>query len=149
MLEVVYLLFHNALFLFLTFLSARILLEKFAESDYHRLALEKLEACPFAMDSLGAPPLKVHNIHLTDRDNRINHHTAQVLCFSKCCVSTKQSCTTEGQSVSSAGSFANLVLVILLNFKLDCYYIGTQAMKFGLTNFFYFYLVATKTADLH
>ncbi|XP_077954878.1 uncharacterized protein coa1 isoform X2 [Gasterosteus aculeatus] len=55
-----------------------LLQKKFAESDYHRLALEKLEACPFAMDSLGAPPLKVHNIHLTDRDNRINHHTAQV-----------------------------------------------------------------------
>lgn len=50
----------------------------FCESDYHRLALQKLEACPAAMESLGAPPLKVHNIHLTDRDNRVDHHTAQL-----------------------------------------------------------------------
>ncbi|KAM8851123.1 cytochrome c oxidase assembly factor 1 homolog isoform 1-T2 [Spinachia spinachia] len=55
-----------------------LLQKKFAESDYHRLALEKLKECPVAMHSLGAPPLKVHNIHLTDRDNRINQHTAQI-----------------------------------------------------------------------
>lgn len=55
-------------------------LEKFAASDYHRLALQKLEACPDAMESLGAPPLKVYNIHLTDRKNRIDQSTAQVLC---------------------------------------------------------------------
>lgn len=58
-------------------------LEKFVESDYHRLALQKLEACPVAMESLGAPPLKVHNIHLTDRNNHVDQHTAQVLCFRK------------------------------------------------------------------
>ncbi len=58
-------------------------LEKFVESDYHRLALQKLEACPVAMETLGAPPLKVHNIHLTDRNNCIDQHTAQVLCFRK------------------------------------------------------------------
>lgn len=52
--------------------------KKFVESDYHRLALQKLEACPVAMESLGAPPLKVHNIHLTDRNNRIDQHTAQI-----------------------------------------------------------------------
>ncbi|XP_035805352.1 cytochrome c oxidase assembly factor 1 homolog isoform X1 [Amphiprion ocellaris] len=52
--------------------------EKFAESGYHKLALQKLESCPFAMESLGAPPLKVHNIHLTDRNNRIAQHTAQI-----------------------------------------------------------------------
>ncbi|KAL6104723.1 coa1 [Pungitius sinensis] len=55
-----------------------LLQKKFVASDYHRLALERLEACPVAMDSLGAPPLKVHNIHLTDKDNRINQQTAQI-----------------------------------------------------------------------
>lgn len=52
--------------------------KRFAESDYHRLAVEKLEACPVAMKSLGAPPLKVHNIHLTDRHNRVDQHVAQI-----------------------------------------------------------------------
>ncbi|XP_029971157.1 cytochrome c oxidase assembly factor 1 homolog [Salarias fasciatus] len=51
---------------------------KFAESDYHRLAVRELESCPLAMESLGAPPLKVHNIHLTDRDNRIDQRSAQL-----------------------------------------------------------------------
>ncbi|XP_019724862.1 cytochrome c oxidase assembly factor 1 homolog isoform X2 [Hippocampus comes] len=52
--------------------------KKFAESDYHKLALQKLESCPIAMENLGAPPLKIHNIHLTDRENRIDQQTAQV-----------------------------------------------------------------------
>ncbi|KAF7647111.1 hypothetical protein LDENG_00177420 [Lucifuga dentata] len=52
--------------------------KKFVESDYHRLALQKLETCAAAMESLGAPPLKVHNIHLTDRMNRVEHHNAQM-----------------------------------------------------------------------
>ncbi|XP_075935235.1 cytochrome c oxidase assembly factor 1 homolog isoform X3 [Anarhichas minor] len=55
-----------------------LLQKKFVESDYHRLALQKLEACPVAMESLGAPPLKVHNIHVTDTNNRIDQHTAQI-----------------------------------------------------------------------
>ncbi|XP_061549753.1 cytochrome c oxidase assembly factor 1 homolog isoform X2 [Phycodurus eques] len=52
--------------------------KKFAESDYHQVALQKLEACAVAMESLGAPPLKIHNIHLTDRHNRIDQQTAQI-----------------------------------------------------------------------
>lgn len=52
--------------------------KKFVESDYHRLALQKLEACPVAMERLGAPPLKIHNIHLTDRNNRVDQRTAQI-----------------------------------------------------------------------
>ncbi|XP_077392503.1 cytochrome c oxidase assembly factor 1 homolog isoform X2 [Festucalex cinctus] len=52
--------------------------KKFAESDYHKLALQKLEACTVAMESLGAPPLKIHNIHLSDRDNRIDKQAAQL-----------------------------------------------------------------------
>ncbi|KAM6919171.1 cytochrome c oxidase assembly factor 1 homolog [Xenentodon cancila] len=52
--------------------------KKFAESDYHILAVRQLEDCPLAMDGLGAPPLKVHNIHLLDRSNRIDQHSAQI-----------------------------------------------------------------------
>lgn len=55
-----------------------LLQKRFAESDYHRLALQKLEACPVAMEMLGAPPLKVYNIHLTDRNNRVDRRTAQI-----------------------------------------------------------------------
>ncbi|XP_026169270.1 cytochrome c oxidase assembly factor 1 homolog isoform X2 [Mastacembelus armatus] len=55
-----------------------LLQKKFSESDYHRLAVEELEACPAAMESLGAPPLKVYNIHLTDRKNCVDQHTAQI-----------------------------------------------------------------------
>ncbi|XP_070775580.1 cytochrome c oxidase assembly factor 1 homolog [Enoplosus armatus] len=55
-----------------------LLQKKFVESDYHRLAVQKLDACPVAMESLGAPPLKVHNIHLTDRHNCVAQHTAQM-----------------------------------------------------------------------
>ncbi|XP_041848126.1 cytochrome c oxidase assembly factor 1 homolog isoform X2 [Melanotaenia boesemani] len=55
-----------------------LLQKKFSESDYHRLAVQALEACPVAMESLGAPPLKVHNLHLTDRSNRIYQLTAQI-----------------------------------------------------------------------
>ncbi|XP_077413577.1 cytochrome c oxidase assembly factor 1 homolog isoform X1 [Vanacampus margaritifer] len=52
--------------------------KKFAGSDYYKLALQKLESCSDAMESLGAPPLKIHNIHLTDRDNRQAQQTAQM-----------------------------------------------------------------------
>ncbi|XP_019896716.1 cytochrome c oxidase assembly factor 1 homolog isoform X2 [Esox lucius] len=53
-------------------------LESFSRSDYHSLALEKLKANQSAMDRLGAPPLKVHNIHLSDRYNRVEPYTAQI-----------------------------------------------------------------------
>ncbi|KAM8727166.1 cytochrome c oxidase assembly factor 1 homolog [Acanthopagrus latus] len=50
----------------------------FTQSDYHRLALQKLEECPVAMESLGAPPLRVYNIHLTDRQNCVDPQRAQI-----------------------------------------------------------------------
>lgn len=52
--------------------------KKFAASEYHQLAVQKLEACPVAMESLGAPPLRVYNLHLTDRQNYIDQHWAQI-----------------------------------------------------------------------
>ncbi|KAJ8406942.1 hypothetical protein AAFF_G00292180 [Aldrovandia affinis] len=52
--------------------------KNFARSEYYRLAMEHLAAHPAAMESLGAPPLKAHNIHLSDRHNRMDHTSAQV-----------------------------------------------------------------------
>lgn len=56
-------------------------LEQFSKADFYKLALQKLEACPVAMEGLGCPPLKVHNIHLSDRTNCIDGQTAQVPCY--------------------------------------------------------------------
>ncbi|KAM8839193.1 cytochrome c oxidase assembly factor 1 homolog [Synchiropus picturatus] len=50
----------------------------FANADYHRFAIEKLKACTVAMEMLGAPPLKVHNIHLTDAHNRVDPQSARL-----------------------------------------------------------------------
>ncbi|XP_053294773.1 cytochrome c oxidase assembly factor 1 homolog isoform X2 [Pleuronectes platessa] len=55
-----------------------LLQQKFTGSDWHRMSMQKLEACPAAMESLGVPPLKVYNIHLTDRHNRVDQDTAQI-----------------------------------------------------------------------
>ncbi|KAM9718937.1 cytochrome c oxidase assembly factor 1 homolog [Menidia menidia] len=55
-----------------------LLQKRFSEADYFRLAVQELEACPSAMESLGAPPLKVHNLHLTDAHNRIHPRAAQI-----------------------------------------------------------------------
>ncbi|KAJ0059281.1 hypothetical protein NL108_012698 [Boleophthalmus pectinirostris] len=52
--------------------------KKFAASEYHQLAVQKLEACSVAMESLGAPPLKVYNLRLTDKQNYIDQHWAQI-----------------------------------------------------------------------
>ncbi|KAJ8012077.1 hypothetical protein DPEC_G00064940 [Dallia pectoralis] len=52
--------------------------KNFSRSDYHSLALEKLKANQSAMDCLGAPPLKIHNIHLSDRYNRVEPYAAQI-----------------------------------------------------------------------
>ncbi|XP_051555080.1 cytochrome c oxidase assembly factor 1 homolog [Myxocyprinus asiaticus] len=52
--------------------------KNFAKSEYYRLALEQLNSNSTAMASLGAPPLKIHNIHLSDRHNRMDHSIAQV-----------------------------------------------------------------------
>ncbi|KAF4089547.1 hypothetical protein AMELA_G00068000 [Ameiurus melas] len=51
---------------------------KLAKSEYYRSAVEQLNHHSTAMANLGAPPLKIHNIHLTDRYNRIDHTVAQL-----------------------------------------------------------------------
>lgn len=55
--------------------------ENFAKSEYYRSAVEQLNNHSTAMANLGAPPLKIHNIHLTDRYNRVDHTIAQVSLF--------------------------------------------------------------------
>ncbi|KAK1786704.1 hypothetical protein P4O66_017104 [Electrophorus voltai] len=52
--------------------------KNFAKSEYYRLAVEHLNTHSTAMASLGAPPLKVHNIHLSDRHNHVDHTSAQL-----------------------------------------------------------------------
>ncbi|MCI4377891.1 hypothetical protein PGIGA_G00208810 [Pangasianodon gigas] len=52
--------------------------KNFAKSEYYRSAVEQLNDHSTAMANLGAPPLKLHNIHLTDRYNRVDHSIAQL-----------------------------------------------------------------------
>ncbi|XP_028988624.1 cytochrome c oxidase assembly factor 1 homolog [Betta splendens] len=49
------------------------------QPDCHRLALQKLKECPVAMETLGAPPLKVSRIRLTDRRLFIDQYTEQMM----------------------------------------------------------------------
>ncbi|XP_058249887.1 cytochrome c oxidase assembly factor 1 homolog [Hemibagrus wyckioides] len=52
--------------------------KNFAKSEYYQSAVEQLNDHSTAMANLGAPPLKIHNIHLTDRYNRVDHAIAQL-----------------------------------------------------------------------
>ncbi|XP_043937383.1 cytochrome c oxidase assembly factor 1 homolog [Protopterus annectens] len=52
--------------------------KNFARSEYYRLAMEQLNSHHIALERLGAPPIKAHNIRFTDRSNRIDKSVAQI-----------------------------------------------------------------------
>ncbi|KAE8597063.1 hypothetical protein XENTR_v10016336 [Xenopus tropicalis] len=50
----------------------------FAKKEYYLSALEKLNSHSEALEILGAPPLKVYNLRLTDKNNHVDQSTAQI-----------------------------------------------------------------------
>ncbi|KAG9475935.1 hypothetical protein GDO78_002810 [Eleutherodactylus coqui] len=52
--------------------------KSFSQRDYYLRALQKLESQSDVLEMLGAPPLKVHNLRLLDKYNRVDKTTAQV-----------------------------------------------------------------------
>ncbi|KAM4027773.1 cytochrome c oxidase assembly factor 1 homolog isoform 1-T5 [Anomaloglossus baeobatrachus] len=52
--------------------------KSFSQKEYYLDALQKLQSHSSVLERLGAPPLKVHNLRLTDRYNHVDKTTAQI-----------------------------------------------------------------------
>ncbi|XP_051872648.1 cytochrome c oxidase assembly factor 1 homolog [Pristis pectinata] len=52
--------------------------QNFAKSEYYKLAIEELKKNDVALAALGAPPLHIRNIKLTDRNNRVDGISARI-----------------------------------------------------------------------
>ncbi|KAM8967051.1 cytochrome c oxidase assembly factor 1 homolog [Pelodytes ibericus] len=50
----------------------------FEKKEYYLSAIEKLNSQTEALEVLGAPPLKVHFLRLTDKHNHVDPSTAQI-----------------------------------------------------------------------
>ncbi|XP_063308196.1 cytochrome c oxidase assembly factor 1 homolog [Pelobates fuscus] len=50
----------------------------FAKKEYYLSAIEKLNSKTEALELLGAPPLKIHFLRLTDKYNHVNPSAAQI-----------------------------------------------------------------------
>ncbi|XP_072186491.1 cytochrome c oxidase assembly factor 1 homolog [Excalfactoria chinensis] len=53
--------------------------KSFARMQHYLQALEHLKNNPAALEALGASPLKVHNIQLTDRNNHVDTERTQLM----------------------------------------------------------------------
>ncbi|XP_069768851.1 cytochrome c oxidase assembly factor 1 homolog [Narcine bancroftii] len=52
--------------------------QNFAKSEYYKLAIDELKKNDVALAALGAPPLQIRNIKLTDRNNRVDGISARI-----------------------------------------------------------------------
>ncbi|KAM5158365.1 cytochrome c oxidase assembly factor 1 homolog isoform 2-T2 [Mantella aurantiaca] len=52
--------------------------KSFSQKEYYTEAIEKLQSQPSALEIIGAPPLKVHSLRLTDKYNYVDKSTAQI-----------------------------------------------------------------------
>ncbi|NXD26986.1 COA1 factor, partial [Spelaeornis formosus] len=56
----------------------------FSRAQYYQQALEHLNSNTDALEALGAPPLKVHSIHLTDGNTCVDTERAEITLGRRC-----------------------------------------------------------------